>query len=93
MVGWIYFSRCGEIYPCSANYCGNPLPIAVYWGRILNMDDTQQKAQIDEDARKAKEQVDIDTAKARQILADEEAAKIRSDAEAEIALIQSNAQK
>ena len=57
------------------------------------MDDTQQKAQIDEDARKAKEEVDTNTFNARQLLADEESAKIRADAEAEVALIQSNAQK
>ena len=93
MVGWIYSSYRREIYPCPANYCGSFIPIAVYWGRILNMDDTQQKAQIDEDARKAKEEVDTNTFNARQALADQETEKIRSDAEAEIAQIQSDAQK
>jgi hypothetical protein len=57
------------------------------------MDDVQQKAQIDEDARIAKEEVDTNAFNARQLLADEESKKIRSDAEAEIALIQGNAQK
>ena len=57
------------------------------------MDDVQQKAQIDEDARIAKETADTDAFNARQLLADQESEKIRSDAEAEIALIQSNAQK
>lgn len=57
------------------------------------MDDSQQKAQIDEDARKAKEQVDINTIAARQLLADQESERIRNDAEAEIAQIQNDAQK
>ncbi len=57
------------------------------------MDDVQQKAQIDEDARVAKEEVDVNTANARQLLANQESEKIRSDAEAEIAQIQSDAQK
>ena len=56
-------------------------------------DDTQQKSQIDEDARIAKEEADTNAFNARQLLADQESAKIKSDAEAEIALIQSNAQK
>jgi hypothetical protein len=93
VVGWIHFSHCGEIYPCPANYCGSFIPIAVYWGRILNMDDSQQKAQIDEDARKAKEEADVKAFTARQLLADQESEKIRSDAEAEIAQIQNDAQK
>jgi hypothetical protein len=57
------------------------------------MDDVQQKAQIDEDAKVAKEEVDVNTANARQLLANQESEKIRSDAEAEIAQIQSDAQK
>ena len=57
------------------------------------MDDTQQKAQIDEEARKAKEEVDTNTFNARQLLADQESERIRSDAEAEIAQIQNDAQK
>ena len=57
------------------------------------MDDSQQKAQIDEAARKAKEEVDVNTVKARQLLADQESEKIRSDAEAEISQIQNDAQK
>jgi hypothetical protein len=57
------------------------------------MDDSQQKSQIDEVARKAKEEIDKNTVDARQLLADQESEKIRSDAEAEIAQIQSDAQK
>ena len=57
------------------------------------MDDTQQKAQIDEEARKAKEEVDTNTFNARQLLANQESERIRSDAEAEIAQIQNDAQK
>ena len=56
-------------------------------------DDTQQKSQIDEDARIAKEEADKNAFNARQLLADQESAKIRSDAEAEIAQIQSDALK
>ena len=57
------------------------------------MDDTQQKSQIDEDARIAKEEADTKAFNARQLLADQESEKIKSDAEAEITLIQNNAQK
>jgi len=57
------------------------------------MDDTQQKSQIDEAARKAKEEIDRNAIAARQLLADQESEKIRSDAEAEIAQIQGDAQK
>jgi len=57
------------------------------------MDDSQQKSQIDEEARKAKEAVDTNTFNSRQLLADQESEKIRSDAEAEIAQIQNDAQK
>jgi hypothetical protein len=57
------------------------------------MDDVQQKAQIDEDARIAKETADTNAFNARQLLADQESEKIRADAEAEVALIQGNAQK
>lgn len=57
------------------------------------MDDSQQKSQIDEDARKAKEEVDTNAFNARQLLADQESEKIRKDTEEEIAQIQSDAQK
>ncbi len=57
------------------------------------MDDSQQKAQIDEEARKAKEGIDTAAFNARQLLADQVSEKIRSDAEAEIAQIQNDAQK
>lgn len=57
------------------------------------MDDSQQKAQIDADAKKAKDEIDRKTLEARQLLADQESEKIRSDAKAEIAQIQSDAQK
>lgn len=57
------------------------------------MDDTQQKARIDEVARKAKEEVDRNTLAARQLLADQESEQIRIDSEAEIARIQNDAQK
>ncbi|HUD05125.1 MAG TPA: hypothetical protein VMR59_04005 [Patescibacteria group bacterium] len=57
------------------------------------MDDSQQKSQIDEEARKAKEGIDTDAFNARQLLADQESERIRSDAEAEIAQIQNDAQK
>jgi hypothetical protein len=57
------------------------------------MDDSQQKSQIDEAARKAKEEIDRGVVDARQLLADQESEKIRSDAEAEIAQIQNDAQK
>ena len=93
VVGWIHSSHCREIYSCSANYCCSFILVAVYWGRILNMDDSQQKSQIDEEARKAKEGIDTDAFNARQLLADQESERIRSDAEAEIAQIQNDAQK
>lgn len=58
------------------------------------MDDLQdQKAQIDEDARKAKEEADSKAAEARQLLADEEAEKVRHEAEEKAAQIQDDAQK
>jgi hypothetical protein len=93
MVGRIYSSHCREIYPCPVNHSVGNISITFSWDRILNMDDTQQKAQIDETARKAKEEVDTNAFNARQALADQETEKIRSDAEAEIAQIQSDAQK
>lgn len=57
------------------------------------MDDSQQKAQIDETARKTKEGIDTDAFNAKQLLADQETKRIRNNAEAEIAQIQSDAQK
>lgn len=93
MVGGICISHRGKIYPRLVNYCCSCIATKIYWGWILNMDDTQQKSQIDEDARKAKEGIDTDTFNARQALADQESEKIRSDAEAEIAQIQNDAQK
>jgi hypothetical protein len=93
VVGWICSSYRREIYPCPVNYSVDNIFITFSWDKILNMDDTQQKAQIDDDARKAKEEVDTNTFNERQALADQETEKIRSDAEAEIAQIQSDAQK
>lgn len=57
------------------------------------MDDSQQKARIDEDARKAKEQVDINTAKERQILADQEIEAVRCEADEKATQIQNDSQK
>jgi hypothetical protein len=57
------------------------------------MDDTQQKSQIDEEARKAKEEADRTAAGARQVMADQEAERVRSEAEEKVAQIQNDAQK
>ena len=57
------------------------------------MDDAQQKAQIDEVARKAKEQVDTDTYNARQLLADQEIESLRREADDKAAQIQNDSQK
>jgi hypothetical protein len=62
-------------------------------GKLNIMDDLQQKAQIDEEAKKAKEEVDRKAVESRQLLADQESEKIKSDAAAEIAQIQKDAQK
>ena len=93
MVGRIYSSYCRELYPCLVNYSDNNISATFHGSRILDMDDSQQKAQIDETARKAKEEVDTNAFNARQLLANQESEKIRVDAEAEIAQIQSDAQK
>ena len=58
------------------------------------MDDLQeQKAQIDEEARKAKEEADRNAIDARQLLADQEAERVRHEAEEKAAQIQDDAQK
>ena len=57
------------------------------------MDDSQQKAQIDEVARKAKEQVDTDTFNAKQLLADQEIESLRREADDKAAQVQNDSQK
>lgn len=58
------------------------------------MDDLQQqKAQIDEEAKKAKEEADRRAVEARQLLADQEAERVRREAEEKSTQIQDDAQK
>lgn len=52
----------------------------------------QQKAQIDEEARKVKEEADRQAELARQALADQEADRVRQEAEQKAQEIQNNAQ-
>ena len=93
MVRGICFSYRRQVYPCLINYCGNRIAGALYWRRILSMDDTQQKSEIDEAARVAKEEIDKGVVTSRQLLADQEIEKIRKDAEDEITQIQNDAQR
>ncbi len=57
------------------------------------MDDSQQKAQIDEEARITKEEADKKAVDLRQALADQESQTVRQEAEDKVAQIQNDAQK
>jgi hypothetical protein len=57
------------------------------------MDDSQQKAQIDEVARKAKEEADREAVVAKQLLADQEVERVKREAEEKATQIQNDAQE